>query len=75
MTKAIHATYDGAVLKPDEPLPLAPNSHVVVTIEMADRPAVKPASFLDTAMSLNLEGPRDWSERLEHSLYGERASE
>ncbi|TDA67453.1 MAG: hypothetical protein D9V47_10300 [Clostridia bacterium] len=28
-------------------------------------------SFLETARSLNLDGPRDWSRRFEEYLYGE----
>jgi antitoxin component of MazEF toxin-antitoxin module len=35
MTTTIHATFDGQVLRPDEPLPLAPNSRVLITIQPA----------------------------------------
>ena len=33
-------------------------------------PSRNSMSFLDTARSLNLEGPPDWSDRLEEYLYG-----
>jgi hypothetical protein len=71
MTKTLFATFDGEVLRPDEPLPLAPNTRVRLTIET--EAAKSPArSFLQTARSLNLDGPPDWSARLEDYLYGDR---
>jgi hypothetical protein len=69
MTKTLHATFDGQVLRPEEPLPLAPNTRVLLTITIVEETAT-PSSFLKTARSLNLEGPADWSERLDHYLYG-----
>jgi hypothetical protein len=33
-----------------------------------------PSSFLDTALSLNLDGPPDWSARLHEYLYGDEES-
>jgi len=65
MTKIVHATFDGHVLRPDEPLALLPNTRVVVTIETLDECSASPQSFLKTARSLNLEGPPDWSTRLD----------
>lgn len=71
MTTTLYATFDGEVLRPDQPVPLAPNTRVRVTIE-TDKPEEPPAaSFLRTAQELNLEGPPDWSARLEDHLYGE----
>ncbi len=67
MTTKIEAVFDGQVLRPDHPLDLQPNSRVtllVMTIETKE-PA---ESFLDTAMSLNLEGPPDWSTNLDGYL-------
>lgn len=61
MSKRIQAIYDGAVLRPAEPLTLAPNTEVWVTIEDAQPAAETPASFLKTARALKLEGPADWS--------------
>lgn len=70
MTKSLHATFDGLVLRPDEPVELAPNTRVRITIETIDAPAEKAMSFLQTARSLNLQGPSDWSAHLEDYLYG-----
>lgn len=61
MTKSLHATFDGLVLRPDEPVELAPNTRVRITIETIDAPTEKTVSFLQTARSLNLQGPSDWS--------------
>jgi hypothetical protein len=70
MTRTMTATFDGEVLRPDEPVDLEPNTRVRITIEASEPPAEKTLSFLDTAASLNLEGPSDWSERFEDYLYG-----
>ena len=69
MTKTLEALFDGEVLRPDEPLELEPNTRVRITIE-ATTAEGKRGSFLRTARSLNLEGPPDWSERIEEYLYG-----
>jgi hypothetical protein len=69
MTQTMHATFDGQVLRPDETVELDANTRVWITIETADPPASKTASFLQTAQSLALEGPPDWSARLEYYLY------
>jgi predicted DNA-binding antitoxin AbrB/MazE fold protein len=66
MSLSIEATYDGTVLRPDETLPLKPNTRVRVTVEeMAPAPAAQ-ASFLQTAMALHLSGPPDWSANLDN---------
>jgi len=69
MTKTIDAVFDGKTLRPDEPLELAPNTRVRVTIETAP-PSLAPVSFLRTARGLGLDGPPDWSANLEEYLYG-----
>ena len=69
MTKTLEAVFDGEVLRPNEPLELQPNTRVRITIETTTSEA-KPRSFLRTARALNLEGPSDWSERIEEYLYG-----
>ncbi|HEX5726707.1 MAG TPA: hypothetical protein VFX98_14625 [Longimicrobiaceae bacterium] len=71
MTTTVYATFDGEVLRPDHPVPLAPNTRVRVTIETEASGEPRTASFLRTAETLNLEGPPDWSARLEEYLYGE----
>ncbi len=70
MTKTLHALYDGKVLRPEEPLNLRPNIRVRITVEMAVVEKPKRPSFLQTARSLQLEGPSDWSARIEDYLYG-----
>jgi len=74
MTFSIGATFDGSSFQPDEPPPLRPNARVVLLVEPADEGMdVKPASdvsFFDVAMGLDLDGPPDWSSRIDHYLYG-----
>lgn len=70
MTQTLEATYDGEVFRPDEPLELEPNTRVQITIETPQKSPGNGVSFLETARSLNLEGPPDWSDRLEEYLYG-----
>ena len=70
MTKTLEAVFDGEVLRPDEPLELEPNTRVKITIETTDRPRPSRKSFLSTARALNLQGPPDWSARLDEYLYG-----
>jgi len=69
MTRTVNATFDGDVLRTDEPVDLKPNTRVRVTIETVESPTEEPMSLLDIAASLNLEGPEDWSERFEEYLY------
>ena len=55
----------------EEPLDLAPNTRVRVTIESSGDPASsRPKSFLDVVQGLKLDGPSDWSTRLHDHLYG-----
>jgi len=72
MSKTIGAVYDGQVLRPEEPLELRPNTRVRITIESPSTEESKPLSFLRTARKLHLEGPPDWSARIEEYLYGNR---
>lgn len=72
MTKTLNAIYDGKVFKPEKPLDLKPNIRVRITIDTSDREIVNRGSFLQTARSLKLKGPSDWSSHLEDYLYGER---
>ena len=65
MTKTLEAVFDGKVFHPDGIIELAPNTRVRLTVETADEAGKKKASFLHTARSLNLEGPSDWSARLD----------
>ena len=65
MTITLDAIFDGAVLRFDKPVELEPNTRVRVTIEAAKSVVKKKRSFLQTAKSLNLQGPPDWSARFE----------
>lgn len=69
MTTTLTAIYDGKVLRPDEPIELEPNTRVRITIEKTKPIVNKKRSFLRTALSLNLQGPPDWSARFEKYLY------
>jgi hypothetical protein len=68
----LYANFDGQVLLPEEPISLPPNTRVRLLLEPAESvPASADArSFLDIALSLELEGPPDWSARLDEYLYG-----
>ncbi len=69
MPQTIDAIFDGQVLQPAEPVALAPNTRVRITIEPIAPPEEIPPSFLRTARELNLEGPPDWSVQIETYLY------
>lgn len=70
MSKTLGATFDGNVFRPDEPVDLKPNTRVQLTVEPAETVERRPGSFLRVARSLELEGPPDWSSRLDGYLYG-----
>ena len=57
MVKMIEALFDGTVFHPTEPIALAPNTRVRMTIETVLPAEGKATSFLRTARALNLEGP------------------
>ena len=69
MTKTVHATFDGKVFQPDEPLPLPANTRVMLTITTPEVDGDNPGAFLRTARGLALQGPVDWSERVDEYLY------
>jgi predicted DNA-binding antitoxin AbrB/MazE fold protein len=71
MTTTIEAVFDGEVFRPDRPLKLEPNTRVTLVVSTPD-PSEPRESFLDTAMSIKLEGPADWSENLDRYLYESR---
>lgn len=73
MVRSLRATFDGEVLRPEEPLPIEPDTLVEITVEIPEPSASRSYSFLRAARALGLEGPPDWSEQLEEHLYGERA--
>jgi len=72
MTTTIEAVFDGEVFRPDQPLRLEPNTCVTLIVITRDYTSAPSESFLDTAMSIELEGPADWSENLDRYLYESR---
>jgi predicted DNA-binding antitoxin AbrB/MazE fold protein len=70
MVRIIEAVFDGKVLRPEDPLALEPNTRVRITIESLEPEKDTSASFLDTARSLNLDGPADWAANIDTYLYG-----
>jgi hypothetical protein len=71
MSTTLHLVYDGKVFHPEEPIEIAPNTRVRVTIEAIETVKSQPQSFLKTARALHLEGPSDWSTRVKDELYPE----
>ena len=61
MGQVIEAIYDGAVFRPTMPVTLKPNTRVRVTVARDAGTSAPGISFLDTASSLNLDGPADWA--------------
>jgi hypothetical protein len=74
MVWKVMATYDGSKFILDEPLPLEPGTRVLLTVHaIADKSSGDSSpgtSFIDTARSMHLDGPSDWSARVDHYLYG-----
>ena len=70
MSRILEAIFDGNVFRPDSPVELEPNTRVRIIIEFVEAPEKKPESFLRVARSLKLQGPPDWSSRLDEYLYG-----
>jgi hypothetical protein len=75
MTKTLNAVYDGKAFWPEEPLDLSPETKVRLTVSIVKKTKPQKESFLQTARSLKLDGPEDWSSSLEDYLYGERKDE
>lgn len=70
MSQTLEATFDGQVFRPIETVDLQPNTRVqlIVTVKAASEEG--PKSFLRVARSLKLQGPADWSSRVDDYLYG-----
>jgi hypothetical protein len=64
MVETIEAIFDGKVLRPANPLNLEPNTRVRIRVETLEPVTCDSTSFLDTAQSLNLDGPPDWAENI-----------
>ena len=64
MIQIVEAVYDGAVLWPETALGMEPNTRVRLTVEVLPINESVTASFLETARSLNLCGPTNWSTKV-----------
>jgi len=73
MSKVLESTFDGAVFWLAGPIELKPYKPVRLTVETVEDSAAPPVSFLEVARSLKLEGPADWSSRLDDYLYGHQS--
>lgn len=71
MLKTIEAVYDGKAFLPKEPLELEANTRVRLVVETLPLEEDGALSFLEVAAGLHLDGPPDWSSRLDDYLYGE----
>jgi hypothetical protein len=69
MTVVLEATFDGEVFRPVTAVDLPINTRVQVMVE---KPSI--TSFLDVAEALKLEGPSDWSVRVDDYLQSELPS-
>ena len=70
MSQTLEATFDGQVFRPIETVELQPDTRVQLVVTVKVTPEEKPKSFLRVARSLKLQGPKDWSSRIDDYLYG-----
>ena len=71
MSQTLEATFDGQVFRPVQTVDLQPDTQVELIVTVKAASEEKPKSFLRTARSLKLQGPKDWSSRIDDYLYGE----
>ncbi|MDZ8110013.1 MAG: hypothetical protein RM338_31070 [Nostoc sp. DedQUE12a] len=69
MVEKITAIFNGKVFYPSEPIALPTNTRVRISIEILPPGENETVSFLQTARSLSLEGPSDWSANIDKYLY------
>ncbi|HNH27354.1 MAG TPA: DUF104 domain-containing protein [Anaerolineales bacterium] len=70
MQQTLEATFDGKVFRPVGKVKLQPDTQVQLIVTVKAEPEKKPKSFLRVARSLKLDGPSDWSERVDDYFYG-----
>ncbi len=74
MEQTIHATYNGAVLVPENGVQLVAGKRYELTLRALDEK--KPATLVESAWDVlkratgTAEGPQDWASELDHYLYG-----
>ena len=71
MSQILEATFDGHVFRPIDSVELQPDTKVQLVVTVKTASDEEPVSFLRTARSLKLQGPKDWSARVDDYLYGE----
>lgn len=69
MMKSIEAVFDGKVFRPTEDVELVANTRVRLLFETLLPQNSEKVSFLDLASRLELDGPEDWSLKLDDYLY------
>ncbi len=75
MPQELEATFDGTALQLETPLNLAVGTKVrIIVEEVLPDQQKQPKTFLQTAKSLQLHGEPDWSDKIDHYLYGETVS-
>jgi predicted DNA-binding antitoxin AbrB/MazE fold protein len=72
MAKAqvIDAVYDGRVFLPQQAPILKANTRVRITVEQVKVKKAKKKSFLETARSIKINAPADFSANVDEYLYG-----
>lgn len=70
MSQTLEATFDGHVFRPLETVELQPDTQVELVVTVKAVSKAKQKSFLRTARALKLDGPKDFSSRLDDYLYG-----
>jgi hypothetical protein len=69
MLKSIEAVFDGKVFRPAEEVELEANTRVRLIFETLLSDHAQHLSFLELASQLKLDGPEDWSSKLDEYLY------
>lgn len=70
MSQTLEATFDGQVFRPVQTVELQPDTQVELVVTVKAVPSEKSKSFLRTARALKLQGPKDFSSRIDDYLYG-----
>jgi predicted DNA-binding antitoxin AbrB/MazE fold protein len=70
MSQTLEATFDGQVFRPVQTVDLQPDTKVELIVTIKDESEKKTKSFLETARSLELKGPKDFSLCIDDYLYG-----
>lgn len=70
MHEKYEAIFDGVSFHPNKPVELEPNTRVTITVDRVEEiPKKASRSWLEVALSLDLDGPSDFSSNLDDYLY------